>query len=271
MSHRLMILSLLALLAASGCSTSGSSLPAASATQAPPSVPATAAIPSAPIPSPAASATSPSPGASVPLGPTDFTTIVDNPWFPLIPGTTLTHRGTRDGEKAVNVFKVTDRTKVVDGVTCVVVDDRLYLDGIMAERTNDYYVQDRNGNVWYYGEDTAELDKNGKVVSREGTWHAGVDGATPGIFMEANPVVGHTYIQELYVGHAEDHFEVLSTSASVTVPFGSFSGVVQTKEWTPLEPAVLDNKYYVKGIGEVLETSVKGPVEKLELVKVQRP
>jgi hypothetical protein len=139
---------------------------------------------------------------------------------------------------------------------------------VLAERTTDYYVQDKDGNVWYFGEDTAELDANGQVTSTEGTWHAGVDGAVPGIFMEAIPTVGHALAQEFYEGHAEDHFEVVSLSTPVTVPYKSFAVSLRTKEWTPLEPDVLDNKYYVRGIGEVKEISVKGPVELLELVSV---
>lgn len=253
-----------------GCSSSLSSpSPAALSTA---ETSAVAPAPSASIaPEPSTAVSSPSPAASGALDPADFTTTIDNPWFPLTPGTTLTYRGTKDGKRALNVFKITDRTQVIGGVTCRVIDDRLWLDGVLEEKTTDYYVQDKDGNVWYFGEDTATLSPGGKVVSRDGSWHAGRDGAVPGIFMEATPTVGHAFSQELYVGHAEDHFEVLSLAVSVTVPFGSFSGAVQTKEWTPLEPDVLDHKFYVEGIGQVREVSVKGPLEKLELVKVERP
>lgn len=262
-------------LIAAGCATSGSSGPTSSigpiVVSTPSAPPETSGVSADVGHSPSPIAASASPGASVTLGPADFTTTIDNPWFPLVPGTTFTYHGTKDDKSAVDVYRVSDRTKVIDGVTCRVVDDRLYLDGVLEETTSDYYVQDKTGNVWYFGEDTAELDAKGKVVSREGTWHAGVDGAVPGIFMEADPTVGHTYAQEFYAGHAEDHFEVISTTASVAVPFGTFSDVVETKEWTPLEPDVLDHKDYVKGIGEVLEVTVQGPLEKLELVKVEGP
>jgi hypothetical protein len=210
-------------------------------------------------------------GASPSIDPARFTVTIDNPWFPLKPGTVFTYRGTKDGERAVDVFKVTAETIVVDGVTCLVIEDQLTLNGIVEERTRDYYTQDVDGNVWYFGEDTAELDEHGNIVSTEGTWHAGIDGALPGIFMTAQPRVGESYLQEFYRGHAEDHFEVVALAANVKVPFGTFSNALQTKEWTPLEPDVVDNKYYVRGLGEVKEVSVKGPLERLELVKVVRP
>ena len=149
-----------------------------------------------------------------------------------------------------------------------VVEDRNYLGNVLAERTSDYYAQDRCGNVWYVGEDTAELDAHGRVVSTEGTWHAGVGGAQPGVIMPAHPQVGRRFRQEWYQGHAEDVFRVLSRSSPVTVPFGSFRHALRTEETTALEPGVLDNKYYVKGIGEVAELSVKGPREEFKLVEI---
>lgn len=228
---------------------------------------------SEPVPSPARSAPAGSPVATVGVGgsfdPGSFTSNVDNPWFPLAPGTTLTYSGTKDGKAARETYRVTNRTKVIHGVGCRVVEDQLFLNGKLGEDTIDYYVQDLAGNVWYFGEDTRILDGAGKVTSTEGTWHSGRDGAVAGIFMEATPIVGHSYAQETYTGHAEDHYEVLSVSAAVTVPYGAFSGVVQTKEWTPLEPDVLDHKFWVRGIGEVREASVSGPLEELVLEKVE--
>jgi hypothetical protein len=203
------------------------------------------------------------------IDPANFTGVVDNPWFPLKPGSTYIYRGVKDGKPSRDVYVVTDRTKAIEGVPCVVVDDRLYLAGKLEEKTSDYYTQDRQGNVWYFGEDTAELDEHGKVTSTEGSWLTGRDGAEPGIFMEANPVVGHSFRQEYYKGQAEDQFAVVSLSESTKVPFGTFSGALLTKEWTVLEPKVLDHKYYVKGIGEVAELSVKGPVERARLVSYQ--
>ena len=202
--------------------------------------------------------------------PGGFTTTIDNPWFPLKPGTTLVYKGVKDGKPQRDVFKVTKRTKVVGGVRCLVVDDRVYASGHLGERTNDYYVQDADGNVWYYGEDTAELDSHGRVTSREGTWHTGVHGARPGIFMPAHPRVGETHRQEYLKGHAEDQFAVLSLNARIRTPYRSFRHALRTKEWTRLEPGVVDNKYYVRGIGEVFEGTVKGPKETAVLVRVRR-
>jgi hypothetical protein len=200
------------------------------------------------------------------IDPANFQAVVDNPWFPLKPGSKYVYSGVKDGEPARDVFVITGETKVIEGVPCVVVSDRNYLTGVLEERTFDYYTQDRQGNVWYFGEDTAELDKNGKVKTTEGSWLTGKDGAQPGIFMEANPVVGHSYRQEYYPGQAEDQFEVLSLASKVSVPYGSFNDALLTKEWTSLEPGVLDHKYYVKGIGEVAELTAKGPVERALLV-----
>jgi len=203
------------------------------------------------------------------IDPVDFGPNVDNPLFPLKPGTTLTYEGTKDGKKARNLFASTTQTKVVDGVTCRVVFDQLFLDGKLAERTYDYYAQDDHGNVWYFGEDTTKLDAQGNLTDTEGSFRAGVDGAQPGVFMPAQPVVGTKFRQEYYKGHAEDQFKVLSLAAPVTVPYGSFPNALKTEETTRLEHGVVDNKYYVSGIGEVEETSVKGPVEKLLLVDVK--
>ena len=200
--------------------------------------------------------------------PANFVAAIDNPWLPMTPGAVLRYTGTKDGKRARDVTTVTGRTEIVAGVTCTVVDDKLWLNDKLEETTLDYYVQDVAGNVWYFGEDTQELDANGNIVSSEGSWHAGVDGAVPGIFMEATPVVGHAFQQEYLAGSAEDHFEVLSLTESVTVPAGSYTDVLLTKEWTPLEPDVLDHKFYVQGIGEVREIAVKGPTEELSLVSM---
>ncbi len=204
------------------------------------------------------------------IEPASFSATVDNPWFPLAPGTTRISTGTKDGKSARDVYTVTHDTKVIDGVTCRVVDDQLFLDGRLEETTIDYYSQDRAGTVWYFGEDTKTLDANGKVTGTKGTWRTGVDGAQPGVFMEASPVSGHRYRQEYYKGHAEDWYQVLDLSSSVTVAYGTFQGAMLTKEWTPLAPDVLDHKYYVRGIGQVQEVSVKGPKEGLDLIELNR-
>jgi hypothetical protein len=202
------------------------------------------------------------------IRPKDFSPHVTNGWFPLKVGRTLVSTGIKDGQKALNMFVTTPRTKMVDGVRTRVVEDRLYLNNVLHERTSDYYAQDRCGNVWYFGEDTAELDSRGRVISTEGSFHAGVNGAQPGVFMQAHPQVGRKFRQEWSPGHAEDVFWVVGRNASVTVPFGTFRHALRTAETTALEPDVLDSKYYVRGIGQVAELSVKGPQESLRLVEI---
>src|SRR5262249_16649803 len=195
------------------------------------------------------------------VDPANFVRHVTNPWFPLKPGTVYTYRGTKDGKPSRDVVTVTRQTEVIEGVRTTGVGDRLYLSGRLEERTSDWYAQDKQGNVWYFGEATAVLDRSGRVTSREGSWRSGVDGAKAGIYMPAHPRIGQSGLQEFYKGHAEDHFQVLSLSASVRVPAVSSNKALLTKEWTPLEPSVLDHKWYVRGIGMVKEASVKGPRE----------
>jgi hypothetical protein len=202
------------------------------------------------------------------IKPSNFSSHVTNPYFPLRPGETLVYSGVKDGERAIDIVTTSHRTRVVDGVRTRVVEDRLLLNGVLEERTSDYYAQDKCGNVWYFGEDTAELDEHGKVVDTSGSFHAGVDGAEPGVFMQAHPQIGRRFRQEWLQGEAEDTFKVISKSARATVPFGRFTHALRTEETTALEPDVVDNKVYVRGIGEVVEKSVKGPTEQLVLVDV---
>jgi hypothetical protein len=194
-----------------------------------------------------------------------FVKRIDNQWYPLKPGTTYVYTGRKDGKRGRDVVKVTSRTRRIKGVECTEVDDRLYLNGYLAERTKDWYAQDAKGNVWYFGEATAELTRAGRVTSREGSWLAGVDGAEQGIFMPAHPKIGQSFRQEYYKGHAEDHFAVVSLSASVVVPYTASAHALLTKEWTPLEPNVLDHKLYVRGIGLLKEETIRGGDERWEL------
>ena len=178
------------------------------------------------------------------IDPADFTTTIDNEYFPLKPGTTFVYAGGAErGE-----MTVTHDTRKVMGVECVVVDDRGYEAGKLIEKTYDWFAQDDKGTVWYFGEDTKEYE-NGKVVSTKGSWEAGVDGAKPGIVMQADPKVGQSYYQEHYPGEAMDMARVLDSNSSVTVPYGSFDHVLETKEWTPLQPGFSERKYYVRGVG----------------------
>jgi hypothetical protein len=199
-----------------------------------------------------------------------FSANVTNPWFPLRPGSVYRYRGVKDGEPSREVMTVTHRTKTVDGALVVVVSDLLYIRGKLEERTEDWYSQDAKGNVWYFGERTAELDEHGNVTTTSGSWKAGVDGARPGIFMFAHPRVGDSARQEYLKGEAEDHFQVVAIGVTAKVPYKAFHGALLTKEWTPLEPGVIDHKYYVRGIGTVLEQTVKGGNERNELVSFRR-
>ena len=140
------------------------------------------------------------------------------------------------------------------GITATVVHDTVYLNGEMIEDTHDWYAQDKVGNVWYLGEDVSNYE-NGTLVDKAGSWEAGVDGALPGVLMYADPAahLGEIYRQEYYQGMAEDMAELLSVKEIVTVPYGSFDNVVKTKDYAPLEPDLLENKFYAQGIGVVKE------------------
>jgi hypothetical protein len=206
------------------------------------------------------------------IRPANFVQAVDNPWFPLRPGTVLRYRGVKDGKRTVNVVRVTRRTKSILGVRATVVADDLYdTRGRPVERTLDWYAQDRLGNVWYLGESTGEFDRGGRVTSRAGSWQAGVHGAQAGIVMPADPHVTTRFRQMEYLkGEAEDRFRTLDLAAQVRVPALSSKRALRTEERTALEPAVVDNKYYVRGIGTVAELAVKGPKEYNVLVSVRR-
>jgi hypothetical protein len=223
------------------------------------------------VPSTQSPPTSPSPTvtAAGPVDPANFVSGVDNPYFPLKGGEQRVYTGVRDGKSAHEVFIVTSETKTILGVTCVVVRDTLNLDGHPAEMTDDWYAHDKQGNVWYFGEETATLNPDGTVKTREGRFLAGRDGAKAGIYITATPQIGLDYQQEDYKGHAEDHFVATDLSVPVTVPYGSFQNALRTKEFTPLEPGKVDYKYYVRGVGVVKEGSEDGS-ERLELVSYTR-
>jgi hypothetical protein len=193
--------------------------------------------------------------------------IIDNPHFDLIPGTTFTYESeTEEGTEEIIVV-VTDETKEILGVTATVVHDTASLDEELIEDTFDWFAQDKEGNVWYLGEDTKEYE-NGEVVSTEGSWEAGVDGAEAGIVMLADPQVGDTYRQEWYPGHAEDAAEVVSLSEEVTVPYGTFTNCLQTREFSTLDPELNEYKYYCTAIGAVTLEVVIDSGERVELIDV---
>jgi hypothetical protein len=210
------------------------------------------------------------PGWPATLSPSDFVRRVDNPWFPLKPGSRSRYKGNKEGTRMIDVFRVTHRTKTILGVKTTVVHDKVLIHGRPEEVTNDFYAQDRHRNVWYFGEATKELDRHGNTISTEGSFKAGVHGARAGLYIPGYPKVGQSARQEFYAGHAEDHFKILDRNARVSVPYVTTHHALRTKEWTPLEPNVLDNKYYVRGVGTVREIAVKGPVERLRLVSFHK-
>jgi len=188
-----------------------------------------------------------------------------NPFFPLVPGTTFNYTGEKDGVPNTNVTQVTCDILVIEGVTTTVVHDQaLDSGGNVEEDTFDYYAQDKDGNVWYFGEDTIEL----ATGSTEGTWRAGVDDADPGLIMEANSHVGDRYYQEFAPGVAEDQAKVQSLDASTCIGQGCFDHLLLTKETTQLSPGEVENKYYKAGVGFIFGVIVKGGVEQTELVSI---
>lgn len=190
---------------------------------------------------------------------------VDNPWFPLKPGTKWSYRGSEGSDRTRDVMIATYRTRVIEGVVCRVVFDRVWTNGRLSERTRDFYAQTKHGVVWYFGERTATLDRHGHVRSREGSFTSGVDGAQAGVFMTDHPRPGPSYFQEYYPGHAMDVFTVVRRGAHVSVPLLASNHALLTKETSPLEPGVVDHKYYVRDIGDVREVTVKGGRERLHL------
>jgi hypothetical protein len=182
---------------------------------------------------------------------------IDHRFWPMSAGSTWTYRETdAEGTEQQVVVTVLPETKDILGITATVVHDVVSADGETIEDTLDWYAQDSIGNLWYLGEDTKEYE-NGEVVSTEGSWEAGVDGAQAGIILPANPQVGMTYRQEYYAGQAEDAAEVIALDKHVEVPFGTFDGCLQTRDFTPLDPDVEEQKSYAPGIGpvEVVQTS----------------
>jgi hypothetical protein len=190
---------------------------------------------------------------------------VTNPWFPLPVGATWTYEGKENGTTERDKVRVLPERKMVMGIPAVVVRDTVSVDGQITEDTNDWYAQDRDGNVWYLGEDTKELD-HGKVTSTAGSWEGGVRGAYPGIIMRADPKVGDAYRQEYRKGEAEDLARVAAIGSTDRVPAGAYTGLATITEWSPLEPKVIEAKKYARGIGPIVELVTRGGSGRIELV-----
>ncbi len=205
------------------------------------------------------------------INPANFVNHIDNPYLPLVPGTIFTYETETDkGTKVIRV-EVTDETKVVLGVECIVVRDTVTLEGVTIEDTRDYFAQDVHGNVWYFGEISQNFEE-GDLVSLDGSWKGGVDGAKPGIVMQADPAskIGKTYRLEFFAGEAEDTAKILNVGGSATVPYGMFYNLLKTEDYTPISPGAIEHKYYAPGVGFVLEIDPETG-ERLELVDIQHP
>jgi len=203
---------------------------------------------------------------ALPFVSANFVGGVQNPYFPLVPGTTYSYRQETPDGVETNEVEVTHDTKVILGVTTAVVHDRVFLEGSLKEDTFDWYAADKDGNVWYFGEDTREL---GPPVSTTGSWEAGKDGAQAGVIMLAHPKIGDTYFQENAPGVVADQARVKSLTESVTVPYGTFAPCIKTQEWTPLESGNRAFKLYAPEIGIVMEipNHGEGPVVLTGLTK----
>lgn len=205
-----------------------------------------------------------------PFDPGNFVAGGDNPYFPLTPGTRYSYVAeTADGVET-NEVEITRDTKVILGVTTTVIRDRVFLEGSLKEDTFDWYAQDRQGNVWYLGEDTRDYE-NGVVVSTAGSWEAGKNGASAGIIMLASPKIGDQYYQENAPGVVEDQGKVLGLKETVTVPYGTFTDCLKTADWTPIEPGNRALKYYARGIGLVLEITPHNGRERVEMTGFSTP
>ena len=204
----------------------------------------------------------------VDIKPADFSSVVDNPFFPMLPGTTWQYLETTPDGKQTDVVEVLDQRRTVMGVDTIVVHDvATNEDGDVMEDTYDWYSQDSAGNVWYFGEDTTAYDEG--TTSKEGSWEAGVDGALPGIVMQAEPTVSSTgYRQEFLAGTAEDMGQVIADSGTITVPYGTFDDIIHTRDWSPVEPDVVEEKIYARSVGVVHEETVSPPEDHEEVVLV---
>ena len=194
----------------------------------------------------------------VTIDPAGFGPVIDNPYWPLVPGTTFVYEVEEDGVLVLGELTVTCDTKVIEGVTTTVVFDREWVDGVLAESTFDWFAQDLGGNIWYFGEDTKELDEDGNVISTAGSWEAGVDGARAGIIMLADPRPGLSYQQEFAAGIAEDRAKILRVDMPVSTALGDFTGCLRIKEWTRLSPGAIEHKYYAPGTGLIRIDHVSG-------------
>ena len=202
------------------------------------------------------------------LNPADFSTTIDNPYWPMPVGRTWhVHVSNPHGESLQETITVENQTKLIaDGVTARVVRDVVYDHGKPTEITDDWYAQDEDGNIWYFGEDTSTIDLETGKRDSSGSFQAGKNGADAGIAMAAHPYAGLTYREEYYEGHAEDRTKVLALDQQVEAPAGHFTGAILTDDYSPLEPTVSEYKLYAKGVGPVVAVSVSAESEREDLI-----
>ena len=206
------------------------------------------------------------PQAGPTMDPSRFAHPEANRYYPLTPGLVTTLRGSDEDGTYVERVEVTHQTRTIMGVRAVVISDVLRrTNGVLAEKTSDWYAADDAGNVWYFGEDTGTYDEHGKLQDKEGSWEAGRDGAQPGLIMPADPQAGQAYRQEYHQGDAEDQAWIVGNADKVTVPAGTYDHVVRSYEWTRLEPGVVSLKFYAPGVGIVAEKDIAGGHEQFRL------
>jgi hypothetical protein len=200
----------------------------------------------------------------------NFVKTINNPFFPLVPGASFLYSGTKDTNQLIKQVIVTKNTRKIMSITCVEVDSTLTVEDKLAEKTVNWYAQDKQGNVWAFGADVKEYSTSGKVTSTKGSWLAGSNSALPGIAMKANPGANLTYRQDYYKGHAEDMAQVLSLSESVTGTSGYYQNVLEIKEWSALQPDIVVNKWYANGVGLIATKMAQGGTEELQLTEVKK-
>jgi hypothetical protein len=208
---------------------------------------------------------------TMPFDASNFTEPAENPYFPLKPGMKWEYRELDDeGDVEAKVlFEVTKATKTIMGVECMIIRDQVFEERRLVEDTLDYFAADRFGNIWYFGEDSRDFER-GNIVSVEGSWLAGAEGAMPGLFLAAEPKVGMVFKQEVSPGQAEDMGEVVALDATVRVKKGKYENCLKIREWNPLEPGAVEFKYLAKGVGVVLEEETGADSARVELFKFSK-
>ena len=199
----------------------------------------------------------------------NFVKTVNNPYYPLKPGRTFTYTGKNEKLSVRKEIVVSKKTRVVMGVTCIEVVDSVWVAGKLAQKTLEWYAQDKEGNVWYFGADAKQY-KSGKITGSAGSWQAGVNGAQPGIIMRAKPTLGDNYRQNYLKGTVEDMGYVVSLDGALKVPYHAYKNLLITLQWSNLTPGIIENRYYAKGVGFVYSEMVKGGTGELKLAKIKK-